>query len=132
MYFWMYHTVHTPPKVDGKFRLWVQLNPSNYTSPPDPTPTVLEAVIAAAGGRKPPEAATDAENTDTAGTEAEGEENQGNTEEPTNLSTAVEGDDENLNDGEEQQPSGQEGSQPGGENSENETAPDEGAGEEGD
>ena len=99
MYLWMYHTVHTPPKVDGTFTLWAQLNPSNYTSPPDPTPTVLEAVIAAAGGRKAPEAATDVENTDTA---AEGEENQGNAEEPTNLSTVVEEDDENLKNGEEQ------------------------------
>ena len=64
LYFWMYHTVHTPPKVDGTFTLWAQLNPSNYTSPPDPTPSVLEAVIAAAGGRKQPEEATDVEGTE--------------------------------------------------------------------
>ena len=58
-YFWMYASVHTPPKVDGDFTLWAQLNPGNYTSPPSPTPTVLEAVIAAAGGRKEPVEATD-------------------------------------------------------------------------
>ena len=54
----MFHTIYTPPVSESgseSFTLWMQLNPKNYIAAPDPTPTVLDAVIEAAGGRKQPE-----------------------------------------------------------------------------
>ena len=58
----MFHTIYTPPVSESgseSFTLWMQLNPKNYIAAPDPTPTVLDAVIMAAGGWAPEEA-TDA------------------------------------------------------------------------
>ena len=83
----MFHTIYTPPVSQSgaaSFTLWMQLNPKNYIAPDDPTPTVLDAVIEAAGGRKQPEEVTDEAQAEAIaeleGTETLEDENQESTE----------------------------------------------------
>ena len=43
-YFWMEHTIHTPPVKPGteiQIDLWVQLNPANFTPEESPIPTII-------------------------------------------------------------------------------------------